>query len=69
MGLPSASSTACEVKFSDGIRLINCFCLIFSYTRANTISMPSGRKSVETGTNLLNDVVHDRISLLQMCRQ
>ena len=30
MGLPKASSTACDVKFSDGIRLMNCFWRVFS---------------------------------------
>lgn len=28
--LPNASSTACDVKFSEGIRLMKCFCLRFS---------------------------------------
>ena len=31
MTLPKASSTACDVKFSEGMRLIKCFCLLFSY--------------------------------------
>lgn len=30
MGLPNASRTACDVKFSEGMRLIKCFCLFFS---------------------------------------
>lgn len=29
--LPSASRTACDVKFSEGIRLMKCFCRFFSY--------------------------------------
>jgi len=29
--LPSASSTACDVKFSEGMRLMKCFCRLFSY--------------------------------------
>lgn len=28
--LPRASRTACEVKFSDGMRFIKCFCRFFS---------------------------------------
>jgi hypothetical protein len=31
--LPKASSTACEVKFSEGIKLIKCFCRLFSCTK------------------------------------
>lgn len=30
MTLPKASSTACEVKFSEGMRLMKCFCRRFS---------------------------------------
>jgi len=33
MTLPSASSTAWEVKFSEGIRLMKCFWRFFSCTR------------------------------------
>ena len=29
--LPSASRTAWDVKFSEGIRFMKCFCLFFSY--------------------------------------
>ena len=29
--LPKASSTACDVKFSEGMRLMKCFCRLFSY--------------------------------------
>lgn len=32
--LPSVSSTACEVKFSDGMRLMKCLCLRFSYKQS-----------------------------------
>jgi len=31
MTLPNASRTAWDVKFSEGIRLIKCFCRLFSY--------------------------------------
>jgi hypothetical protein len=31
MTLPSASRTACEVKFSEGIKLMKCFWRFFSY--------------------------------------
>ena len=31
MTLPKASSTACDVKFSEGIRLMKCFCRLVSY--------------------------------------
>ena len=31
MTLPKASSTACDVKFSEGMRLMKCFCRLFSY--------------------------------------
>lgn len=31
MILPKASRTACEVKFSEGMRLMKCFCRLFSY--------------------------------------
>lgn len=31
MTLPRASRTAWEVKFSDGMRLMKCFCRLFSY--------------------------------------
>lgn len=33
MTLPKASRTAWDVKFSDGIKLIKCFCRLFSYGR------------------------------------
>lgn len=33
MTLPRASRTAWEVKFSDGMRLMKCFCRLFSYTQ------------------------------------
>lgn len=32
MTVPRASRTACEVKFSDGMRLMKCFWRFFSYT-------------------------------------
>ncbi len=31
MTLPKASRTACDVKFSEGMRLMKCFCRLFSY--------------------------------------
>lgn len=43
MGDPRVSSTACEVKFSDGIRLMNSTCLCFSFLR---ISATVGSASV-----------------------
>ncbi len=39
MTLPRASRTAWEVKFSDGMRLMKCFCRLFSYTQ-HTESAP-----------------------------
>lgn len=36
--LPKASSTAWEVKFSDGMRLIKCFCRLFSYSQSLSTS-------------------------------
>lgn len=65
MGLPSASSTAWEVKFSDGIRLMKCFCLVFSYSITARSAQASSPDSPQA-TNLLNDVVHDRVGLLQV---
>jgi len=32
MTLPSASSTACDVKFSEGIKFMKCFCRLFSWS-------------------------------------
>lgn len=34
MTLPSASRTACDVKFSEGIKLMKCFWRFFSYKTA-----------------------------------
>jgi len=43
MTLPRASRTAWEVKFSDGMRLIKCFCRLFSYSQY-TESAPNVRE-------------------------
>lgn len=67
MGLPSASKTACEVKFSEGIRLMKCFCRLFSYEesiltwRILGIACPIAY--------LLDNVVNGRIGLFEVCRE
>lgn len=70
MGLPSASRTACEVKFSDGIRLIKCFCLFFSCI-AKSVSVWSLQLAARTcrwaqSTYILNNLVHGWIGILEM---
>lgn len=37
MTLPRASRTACDVKFSEGMRLMKCFCLFFSYVETSVV--------------------------------
>lgn len=44
--LPNASRTAWEVKFSDGMRLMKCFCRRFSYTYVLSPAQPSYSKLV-----------------------
>jgi hypothetical protein len=39
MTLPNASRTACDVKFSEGIKFMKCFCRFFSYSRATNVSV------------------------------
>lgn len=39
--LPKASRTACEVKFSEGMRLMKCFCLVFSYKPIVLVAVPN----------------------------
>jgi hypothetical protein len=65
MTLPSASRTACEVKFSEGIRLIKCFCLFFSCW-TSTVSFPGSRSLEWQATHLLNDLVDGWIRLLEI---
>jgi hypothetical protein len=60
--LPSASSTAWLVKFSEGMRLMKCFCLRFS---CNAVS-PSPVSSDSNPTHLLHNVVNSRISLFKV---
>lgn len=79
MGLPSASSTACDVKFSEGMRLIKCFCRFFSCLRAawlapvlapNHRSFSAPRNTTPSAgvlqTCILYNLVHGRIGLLQV---
>jgi hypothetical protein len=68
MTLPRASRTACEVKFSEGIRLIKCFCLFFSW-RSSSISFPDSRILGWQSTHLLNDFIHRRVRLLEVLRK
>ena len=68
MGLPNAPRTAWEVKFSDGIRLMEYFCLSFSCARGTTkivvsLALSPQVQEVLEGTNLLNDFVHCWVSI------
>ena len=63
--LPKASRTAWDVKFSEGIRLMKCFCLRFSY-----ISNQSSKGSfIRRGTYILEDLVDSGIGMLEVCRE
>ena len=68
MTLPSASSTACEVKFSEGIRLIKCFWRFFSCNSCiSNLSRVLGRKGLPRNyTYIFDDVKDGRIGLLQV---
>lgn len=60
--LPSASSTAWLVKFSEGMRLMKCFCLRFSCNNINAgISY-----SYANPTHLLHNVVDSRIGFFKV---
>ena len=63
MTLPSASKTAWLVKFSEGIKLMKCFCLRFSYDfcQPNVID-----KSRLIPSYLLHDVIDRGIGLLKV---
>lgn len=64
--LPRASRTAREVKFSEGIRLMKCFCRLFSCFRA---SMRSTQVSSYMNSNLLQNLPHSWITLFKGCGQ
>lgn len=61
MTLPKASSTAWEVKFSEGIRLMKCFWRFFSCG----VLVPIPIACRELMDNLLQDVVDCRVSFLE----
>lgn len=63
MTLPSASNTAWLVKFSEGIKLMKCFCLRFSYNLSQPIAIT---KSILVPSHLLHDIVDRGIGLLQV---
>lgn len=65
MGLPRASKTACDVKFSDGIKLIKCFCRLFSYEKLDIWYGAFWH----VDAYLLDDVEDCGISLLEIGRQ
>jgi hypothetical protein len=65
--LPKASRTACDVKFSEGIRLIKCFCRLFSYSFEIFESGHERERNVERHVNLLYDVVYCWICVFQAC--
>lgn len=70
MTLPRASSTACEVKFSDGMRLMKCFCRFFSCSKAQHAPQQAARVSqAEFQTDSFDDVKHGRVGLCQMRRK
>jgi hypothetical protein len=64
--LPRASSTACEVKFSDGIRLMKCFCRFFSYCRRWMLSLTVLAKALSRKLYLFDYRKHGRIGLLEV---
>ena len=63
--LPSASRTACDVKFSEGMRFIKCFCLLFSYAE----SVQTVRVIRCVVVYLLDDVVYGRVGLFKVGRE
>ena len=63
--LPRASRTACDVKFSEGIRLIKCFCLLFSCAG---VSMWYSRLWLSI-LDLLDNVIDSRVGLLEIGRE
>ena len=71
MTLPNASRTACEVKFSEGIRLIKCFCRLFSY-RPQILSIPKDIQEYAqklAGPYFLEDFEYLRIRRLEVGRE
>ena len=45
--LPSASSTACDVKFSEGMRLMECFCRFFSFSMISKTAGSASRRCAD----------------------
>jgi hypothetical protein len=62
IGLPRASSTACDVKFSEGMRLIKCFCRLFSYSNGE---YPGSARAMGM-LYLFDDIIYSRIGFFQM---
>ena len=49
---------------------MNCFCLIFSYPHQHCQPMlPPAADNTQGPTHLLDDIVHDRIGLLEIGRE
>lgn len=81
--LPKASRTAWEVKFSEGMRLMKCFCLVFSYVFPTvSADMPYGSifgaqvcvlgsyRWAWAGSYLFDNVVDGGVGLLKLgCQQ
>jgi hypothetical protein len=65
--LPNASSTAWLVKFSEGIRLMKCFCRFFSYnpSEGHGGRVEAGRAGGR-GANLSDDIEDGGISLFKV---
>lgn len=63
--LPKASRTAWDVKFSEGIRLMKCFCLRFSYISMSTVSLAP----IEKASYILEDLVNSGVGMFQVCRE
>jgi hypothetical protein len=62
--LPRASSTAWDVKFSEGMRLIKCFCLRFSWKYA--INNESALINGNGETYILEDAVDSRVCMFKI---
>ena len=63
MTLPSASNTAWLVKFSEGIKLMKCFCLRFSY---DWVSRFTSQTVKLVPSHLLHNVINRGIRLLKV---
>lgn len=65
MTLPRASRTACEVKFSEGIRLMKCFCRCFSWAPSPSAARRGPLRGASR-TNVFDDVEDGRVGLLEV---